>query len=187
MYTRESAVTLFKTLRDRPPTKFERVFTLVYLLVGLIGSALFITTWIQNGKPAAFFLFIAIPYLALWLYFNWQLRNEHVCAQKMLNVLQAKADDLCWIYIEEESGARSSIQLHYCFTDRRRGIYVGSSRSVEDLFQFFYNAFSQVSTGWVAETARRCRRDPHDLKRHPRRGWERQYSEIPADNPSNGW
>ena len=187
MPTRESAATLFKTLRDRPPTKFQRVFILVYLLVGLIGSTLFITTWVQNGHPAAFFLFIAIPYLALWVYFNWQLRNERVCAQKMLNVLEGRIDDLCWIYIEEESGARSSTLLHYLFTDRRHGSYIGSSKSIEDLFHSFYYLFNQISTGWTEETARRYRRLPHDLKLNPRRGWECKYSDIPADNPSNGW
>ena len=158
-----------------------------YLGVGLVALVLELIHWKKNGEPAALFLMVGIPYMALWILFRLDLFNDRRCARLMLDALNGNDEKLAWIYVEEESGARESFILHYRFTDRHHGEIFGSYQMVTDLFAFLASHFTNISTGYTNEIDKIYRRNPEALKTLPKRSNARLQTIVDSDNASNGW
>ena len=187
MISREEAKSLFQNKVNSQPTRWQKVFMFCYLGVGLVALIVESVYWIKTGEPAALFLLVGIPYMALWFVFRMDIINERRCARLMLDALNGHDEKLAWIYVEEESGARESFRLHYRFTDRHHGEIFGSYQLVTDLFAFLASHFASISTGYTNEIEKSYRRDPKSVKTLPKRSNACLYTVVESDNASNGW
>lgn len=187
MMSREEAIIIFRNKATEKPTRWQKVFMFCYLGVGLVALVLELIHWKKNGEPAALFLMVGIPYMALWILFRLDLFNDRRCARLMLDALNGNDEKLAWIYVEEESGARESFILHYRFTDRHHGEIFGSYQMVTDLFAFLASHFTNISTGYTNEIDKIYRRNPEALKTLPKRSNARLQTIVDSDNASNGW
>ena len=183
--SREEAIIIFRNKATEKPTRWQKVFMFCYLGVGLVALVLELIHWKKNGEPAALFLMVGIPYMALWILFRLDLFNDRRCARLMLDALTGHDEKLAWIYVEEESGARESFRLHYRFTDRHHGEIFGSYQLVTDLFAFLASHFTNISTGYTNEIDKIYRRNPEALKTLPKRSNARLQTIVDSDNASN--
>ena len=185
--TTETVRALFVTQANKKPTRWQRGFIAVYLAVGVIGLAIVLISWLKTHELAGLFLFVGAAYLLLGLWFVYTVHNERACARLMLQALDDGGSSLAWVYIERTSGQRESTSLHYCFTSHKHGELFADDQTVHELFHFFTRFTAQLSTGYTPELQKQFRRVPNSLKTNPVRGSQIKYTEIPADNPSNGW
>jgi hypothetical protein len=186
MQTYDSIRALFEKQRLSKPSREQKIFIAVYLLVGLAGLTAALVLWVVQHSFPTLFLLVGLPYTALGSYFVADLRNERDCAQKMLHALDHDGESIAWVYIENESGQHEACILHYCFTDRRHGTFYDTPVMVRELFDFLSRAYPQISTGYSAELAKRFRCDPHSLRSAPLRTAHEKHTVV--DSPaSNGW
>ncbi len=185
--TTESVRALFETQANKKPTRWQKGFIAVYLAVGLTGLAIVLISWLKTRELVGLFLFVGLAYLLLGLWFIYTIHNERACARLMLQALHDGGSSLAWVYIERTSGQRETTSLHYRFTNRRHGEFLGTDQTIHELFHFFTRFTTQLSTGYTPLLEKQFRRAPLSLKTTPVRGSDIKYTEIPTDNPSNGW
>ena len=187
MLSLEEAITIFKQLQNRQPSRWQKIFMFSYLGVGLLALSAEVLYWINHGEPGMLFLLVGIPYMALWFLFRAELINDRRCAGRMINALEGRDQRLTWIYIEEESGARESVRLHYCFTDRQHSEFISNEKTISDLFNFLSSWFTDIGTGYTPELAKQYRRNPGSRREIPKRGRARKQTLVDTDAASNGW
>ena len=186
MQTYAAVHALFEKQRESKPSRGQQIFIAVYLLVGLAGLIAALLVWAAQHNVPLFFLLVGLAYTALGIYFVADLRNERVCARKMLHALDHNGESIAWVYVENESGQREACMLHYCFTDRRHGTLYSTPVMLKELFDFFSRTYPQISTGFSPELAKRFRRDPRSLRSAPLRTAHEKHTVV--DSPaSNGW
>jgi hypothetical protein len=185
--TLDSVRTLFRTQAERPPTRWQKGFIAIYLGVALLGVIAEVIYFIHKNELAPIFLWLAIPYVLIWLWARHDLHNERACARLMLSSLADGGSGLAWVYIEETSGAYTSTALHYRFTNRKHGSLITDPQTAIDLFAFFARSFSQLTTGYTSNLEKSFRRSPESLKTTPVRSSAVKQTVIQSDNASNGW
>ena len=185
--TLETMRALFATQANKKPTRWQKGFIAVYLTVGVIGLAIVLISWLKTRELVGLFLFVGLAYFLLGLWFIHTVHNERACARLMLQALDDGGSSLAWVYIERTSGQRETTSLHYRFTNRKHGELFANDQTIRELFHFFTRFTTQLSTGYTPMLEKQFRRAPLSLKTNPVRGSEIKYTEIPADNPSNGW
>lgn len=189
MLTRQIVQSIFEQQRDRPLSTFQKWFVGCYLMVGVGGCVFALVTWLAYRKEPYFFLFVGLAYFGLWLWFMWDIANDRICAQMMLDALQDGGKQLAWVYREDEltlGGGCQAIRFHFYFTNKRHGTLAGTERMASDLLAYFTLNFPQISSGYTPELGKRFRRSPQDLKTNPIRSYGVLVTTV--DNSSaNGW
>jgi hypothetical protein len=189
MLNRQIVQSIFEQQRDRPLSTFEKWFKGCYLVVGLGGTGFALANWLSEGEPNCFFLFVGCAYLGLWFWFRWDIANDRVCAQMMLDALQDGGNHLAWVYRENEltlNGSCQAIRFHFLFTNRRHGTLGGKEKIIAELLDYFALNFPQVSNGYTPEQEERFKRSPEDLKINPVRNQAILVHTV-DNSQSNGW
>jgi hypothetical protein len=181
---------MFEQQRDRAPTGWQKGFVGCYLVVGLGALIIALVSWLSHRAPVYLFLWVGIPYLGLWFWFRWDLKNDRVCAQMMLDALANGGEQLAWVYKADNTtlpGAHQTISFHYCFTNKRHGCIYGTDETISGLFSYFITNFPQVSSGYTPELEKLFNRHPQELKTNPVRSHAVRVSITQDDNSFNGW